>query len=145
MRNPNTFLVVNSDLAPGVHPPNKSGYGTRDVQVALGAVYGKPVEYYGPWYQSSKVEGAKLRISFTHVGKGLTVPPGQKLQGFLIAGEDKKFRWADAAIDGQTVLLSSPDVPNPVAARYAWTWPLAWANLFNLDGLPVLGFRTDDW
>jgi sialate O-acetylesterase len=145
MRNPNTFLVINSDLAPGVHPPTKSGYGARDVQVALGAVYGKPVEYYGPLYQSFRVEGGKVRIAYTHVGRGLSVPQGQPLQGFCLAGSDKKFHWAAAVIDGQTVVLTSPDVPNPVAVRYAWTWPLAWANLFNLDGLPALGFRTDAW
>jgi sialate O-acetylesterase len=145
MQNPNTFLVINSDLAPGVHPPNKSGYGARDVQVALGAVYGKPVEYYGPVYQSFKVESSKARISYSHVGRGLTVPPGQPLQGFCVAGADKKFHWAAAVLDGQTVVLSSPDVHDPVAVRYAWTWPLAWANLFNRDGLPALGFRTDTW
>lgn len=145
MPNPNTFLVVNSDLAPGVHPPNKSGYATRDVQVAMGAVYKRPVEYYGPMYQSFRVEGNHVRISYTHVGKGLTVPTGQALQGFCLAAGDKKFHWAVAAIDGPTVVLSCPDVPNPVAVRYAWTWPLAWANLFNLDGLPALGFRTDSW
>ncbi|MDD5349390.1 MAG: hypothetical protein PHQ12_04185, partial [Chthoniobacteraceae bacterium] len=145
MKNPNTFLVINSDLAPGVHPPTKSGYGTRDLQVALGAVYGKPVEYYGPMFQSVKAEGNKLRVSFTHVGKGLTVPAGQKLQGFCVAGEDKKFRWADAQIDGRTVVVSCAEVPHPVMVRYALTWPLAWANLFNAEGLPALGFHSDAW
>jgi sialate O-acetylesterase len=110
--------------------------------VALGAVYGEPIEYYGPIFQSFKVEGNQLRISYTHLGKGLTIPPNQKLQGFAVAGEDKKWHWADAVIEGQTVVLSSPDVPNPVAARY---WPFAWANLFNIDGLPASGFRTDSW
>ncbi|MFA6287724.1 MAG: hypothetical protein WC661_10105 [Opitutaceae bacterium] len=142
-QNPNTFLVTTTDLAGGVHPANKSGYGTRDCLVAMGAVYGKAVEYYGPVYESAKQEGGTLRISFTHTGKGLTTPAGQPLQGFLIAGEDKKFHWADARIDGKTVVLSSPQVPRPVAARYAWTWPLAWANLFNADGLPAFSFRTD--
>ncbi len=139
---PNTFLAITSDLAPGTHPINKSGYATRESRVALGAVYGKPIEYYGPMFESSKVEGAQIRITFTHVGKGLTTSSNQKLQGFVIAGEDKKWHWADAVIDGQTVLLSSPDVPSPVATRY---WALAWANLFNLDGLPASGFRTDSW
>ncbi len=143
---PNVFLVITSDLATGVHPPNKSGYGTRDCRVALGAVYGQPVEFYGPLYQAVKVEGGKLRLTFMHVGKGLTVPPGQTLQGFMIAGEDKKFHWADAVIEGPTVVLSSPVVPAPVAARYAWApFDITWANLFNADGLPALTFRTDAW
>lgn len=141
-RNPNTFMVITSDLAMGVHPANKSGYAARDLRVALGAVYGRPIEYYGPKYESFKVEGDKIRIFYTHVGKGLVVPPGQTLQGFIIAGSDKKFYWADAVIDGQTVVVSSPKVPNPEAVSYAMAWPLAWANLFNADGLPAIGFRT---
>jgi sialate O-acetylesterase len=145
MNNPATFMTGATDLATGVHPANKSGYGTRDSLVALGAVYKKKVEYYGPLYQASKVDGDKLRLSFTHTGKGLTVPAGQKLQGFSIAGEDKKFYWADAAIDGDTVVLSSASVPKPVAARYAWNWDIRWANLFNKDGLPAIMFRTDAW
>lgn len=138
----NTFLTITTDLVPGVHPINKSGYATRDCRVAMGGVYGKSIEYYGPMFQDFKVEGNKVRISYTHVGKGLTVPANQKLQGFAIAGEDKKFHWADAVIEGQNVVLSSPEVPTPVAARY---WPDAWANLFNIDGLPAFGFRTDSW
>jgi len=143
--NPNIFLVTTSDLATGVHPANKSGYGTRDCQVALGAVYGKPVEFYGPRYHSFTVEGNKLRIVFTHVGKGLTFPKGQALQGFAIAGEDKKFHWAEAVIEGQSIILSSPAVSKPQAARYAWApFDISWANLFNMDGLPALSFRTED-
>jgi sialate O-acetylesterase len=142
MKFPNTFLSLTTDLAPTIHPPNKSGYATRDSRVALAVVYGQPIEYYGPIYDSFKVEGSQVRISFTHIGKGLTIPPNEKLQGFALAGDDEKWHWADAAIDGATVVLSSPDVPNPVAARY---WPFAWANLFNIDGLPASGFRTDSW
>jgi len=142
MKFSNTFLAITSDLATGIHPINKSGYATRESKVAFGAVYEKSIEYYGPIFQSFKIEGAQIRISYTHIGKGLTVPPDQKLQGFAIAGGDKKWHWANAAIDGETVILSSPDVPNPIAARY---WPFAWANLFNIDGLPASGFRTDSW
>jgi sialate O-acetylesterase len=139
---PNTFIALTTDLAIGIHPPNKSGYATRDSQVAFGAVYGEPVEYYGPMFQSGKVDGGKIEISFTHVGKGLTFPMGQKLQGFAIAGEDQKFHWADTTIDGATVVVSSPQVPAPLAVRY---WPFGWADLFNGDGLPASGFRTDSW
>lgn len=106
MRNPNTFLVINSDLAPGVHPPNKSGYGARDVRVALGAVYGKPVEYYGPVFQSFQVEGSKVRISYSHLGRGLTVPPGQPLQGFCVAWRRQEVplgRGGDRRPDDRTV------------------------------------------
>ena len=142
MKLPNTFLTITTDLAPGIHPPNKSGYASRDCMVALGAVYGMPIEYYGPIFQSCQVEGDRIRINYTHAGKGLTVPANQKLQGFAIAGEDQRFHWADATVDGVTVVLAAPEVPKPVAVRY---WPFAWANLFNRDGLPASGFRTDSW
>jgi sialate O-acetylesterase len=67
------------------------------------------------------------------------------LQGFAVAGEDKVFYWAEAVIDGNTVLVSSEKVANPVAVRYAWGKEHPWANLFNKDGLPAVTFATDDW
>lgn len=106
---------------------------------------GKKVEYYGPIYQGHKTEGDKIRVIFTHVGQGLAFKHGDKLQGFAIAGADKKFVWADAAIDGDTVVLSSALVTEPMAVRYAWSQTHPWANLFNRDGLPALSFRTDTW
>ncbi|HWA96976.1 MAG TPA: sialate O-acetylesterase [Pirellulales bacterium] len=145
MTYPNTGIVISSDLGPMTHPTNKSGYGTRASRVALGMVYGKSVEYYGPVYESHQVEGDKVRVRFTHVGRGLAYAHGERLQGFAIAGPDKKFAWAEATIDGDSVLLGSPDVANPVAVRYGWSQRHPWANLFNCDGLPALAFRTDKW
>jgi sialate O-acetylesterase len=142
---PNTAMVTASDLGSGVHPLNKSGYGSRAARVALGLVYKQPVEIYGPVYQSHQVDGNKVRISFAHVGKGLAFRHGEKLQGFAVAGEDRTFRWADAVIDGQAVVVSSPQVAKPVAVRYAWAQRHPWANLFNQDGLPALPFRSDAW
>ncbi|MDA3797733.1 MAG: hypothetical protein PF692_01485 [Kiritimatiellae bacterium] len=145
MEIPNTYMVFTSDLMPGVHPANKSGYASRGCRVALGAVYEKKLEYYGPIYKSHKIEKNQIRLSFSHIGKGLVFPPDQKLQGFAIAGEDRRFFWADAVIDGDIVIVSSPEVEKPVAVRYAWSWWFPWANLFNKDGLPALTFRTDQW
>ena len=142
--NSKTFMVPTTDLDTGVHPKNKSGYAQADVRVALGAVYGRPVEFSGPLYKSCESVGGKMRLTFTHVGKGLIFAK-DKPQGFCLAGEDKRFCWADVVIDGQTLLLSSPQVPRPVAARYAWAWDVRWANFFNRDGLPAPMFRTDDW
>lgn len=142
---PNTAMVISSDLGSGQHPTNKFAYAYRDATVALGMVYGKPVEYYGPVYQSHTVENGKVRIKFTHVGKGLAFKNGDKLQGFVMAGADKQFHWADAVIDGDTVVLSSPKVSQPESIRYAWSLKRAWANLFNKDGLPAIPFRTDRW
>ncbi len=143
MQYPNTAMAISSDLGPGVHPVNKSGYGVRACRVALGMVYGQKVEIYGPTYQSHQIEGSKVRISFTHVGQGLAFKHGDKLQGFAVAGKDMKFVWADAVIDGATVVVSNAAVAEPVAVRYAWAARHPWANLFNRDGLPALPFRTD--
>ena len=84
-------------------------------------------------------------MKFTHTGKGLAFRNGEALQGFMIAGEDKKFVWADAQIEGETIVVSSKDVPHPSAVRYAWAGSFPWANLFNMDGLPAQPFRTDNW
>lgn len=144
-QHPNTAMVISTDLGGMTHPTNKSGYGERAKQVALGFVYDRKVEYSGPLYASHAITGDKVRIKFTHTGQGLAARHSDKLQGFLIAGEDKKFVWADAVIDGDTVLVSSKDVPKPVAVRYAWSSNAPWANLFNKDGLPAQTFRTDEW
>lgn len=141
---PKTFLVTASDLGSGIHPSNKSGYGYRSARVALGGVYDKKVEIYGPTYKSHKVEGEKVIVTFAHKGAGLKFAHGDKLQGFAVAGEDKKFHWADATIEGDSVTLTSPKVKKPVAVRYAWAATHPWANLFNADGLPALPFKTDE-
>ena len=145
MKYPNTHMVTSSDLGPGIHPPNKSGYGARAVQVALATAYGRNNEYLGPLYASHTIDGGRITLKFTHTGKGLTFKNGDALQGFIIAGEDKKFVWADAKIEGDTVVVSSAAVPHPAAARYAWSNSFPWANLFNQDGLPAQPFRTDFW
>lgn len=143
MKHPNTFMAIASDLGPMTHPTNKSGYGARSARVALGAVYGKKIEIYGPIYKSHTVEGNKVRVTFDHVGQGLTSKHGDKLQGFAIAGADGKFLWADAAIEGDAVVISSSQVEKPAAIRYAYSNKHTWANLFNKDGLPALPFKTD--
>lgn len=145
MNYPNTYMVTASDLGGSTHPVNKSGYGARAARVALGAVYGKPLEIYGPVFQKQTIEGDKVRLEFTHTGQGLAFKHGAKLQGFAVAGADRVFHWADASIDGNTVVVSAAQVPKPAAVRYAWASTHPWANLFNRDGLPALTFRTDDW
>jgi sialate O-acetylesterase len=142
---PKTSMVTTSDLGGGTHPTNKSGYGQRAADVALSTVYDRKTEPYGPIYTSYSIEGGKVRIKFNYVGQGLAFKHGEKLQGFAIAGEDKAFRWADAVIDGDDVIVSCASVPNPVAVRYAWSKSHPWANLFSRDGMPALPFRTDLW
>jgi len=103
------------------------------------------VAIYGPVYESHKVEGDSIRITLKHVGRGLAIARSDKLQGFAVAAKDRGFHWADAKIDGNTVVVSSDKVSQPVAVRYAWSRRRPWANLFNKDGLPALSFRTDGW
>lgn len=142
-QNPNTFMVETSDLGDGIHPANKLAYGYRDAKVALGAVYHEPIEISGPVFSQAEVSGDKIRIHFTHVGKGLVFRNGDKLQGFALAGADKKWFWANATIDGDSVVVTSDQVPQPQFVRYAFAGNYPWANLFNLDGFPALPFRTD--
>jgi sialate O-acetylesterase len=141
---PNCGLALAIDIgdAGDIHPKNKQEVGRRLALDALAQTYGKKVECSGPWYRSMKVDGDKIRLEFDHADRGL-VAKGDKLTGFAIAGEDRKFVWADAVIDGQTVIVSSAAVPKPVAVRYAWDInPVC--NLCNQAGLPAVPFRTDD-
>lgn len=144
MKHPGTAMVTARDLGSGIHPRNKSGYGHRAAQVALGFAYKHKVEIYGPIYESHKVEGGKLRIQFKHIGAGLATKYGDRLQGFAVAGKDGKYHWAKAVIEGDSVVASSGDVPHPVAVQYAWDKKSPWANLFNKDGLPGLIFRAGE-
>jgi sialate O-acetylesterase len=89
------------------------------------------------------IEGDKIRIRFTHTGGGLLAKDGS-LQGFSIAGLDQKFYWVSATVDGDSVVVSNPHVPDPVAVRYAWA-DSPECNLFNAEGLPASPFRTDNW
>jgi sialate O-acetylesterase len=100
----------------------------------------------GPMYKSSTFNNGKATISFDYVGKGLVVKDKYDyLKGFEIAGADKKFYYAQAAIDGDKVVVWSDSVAQPVAVRYAWTDAPVDANLFNADGFPASSFRTDNW
>lgn len=143
----NTGLVVTIDLGDGgeKHPKNKLDVGKRASLLALAKAYEKPIEYSGPIYDGMTVEGSKIRIRFQHVGGGLVARDSGKLKRFAIAGADRKFVWAEAVIDGGTVVVSSEEIDKPVAARYAWAENPAGCNLANQAGLPASPFRTDDW
>lgn len=130
--------------AKNIHPRNKQEVGRRLALWALAQVHGRAVEPSGPLYTASQTESGRIRISFDHLGGGL-VAQGGPLKRFQIAGEDKAWVWADAVIDGDTVVVSSPKVPKPVAVRYAWANNPEGCNLYNKAGLPASPFRTDAW
>ena len=144
---PHTFMAVTLGLVEGnvAHYKNKKEAGRRLAAAALAGVYGRDIEGSGPIYQSMKVEGGAIRVEFTHVGKGLVTKGGGPLKTFAIAGADHKFVWADAVIDGNTVVVSSSRVAAPVAVRYAWADNPMGFNLYNKADLPASPFRTDDW
>ena len=144
-RVPNTALACIVDIgdAKDIHPKDKQDVGLRLALGALGTTYGQKIEFSGPQFKAMKIEGGKVRISYSHIGGGLVVK-GDKLTGFAVAGKDKNFVWADATVDGDTVVLSAAAVAEPVAVRYAWANnPVC--NLYNKAELPAVPFRTDDW
>ncbi len=142
---PKTGMAVAIDIGEtgDIHPKNKQDVGARLARWALADTYGQPVVKSGPLYRSFSVEGAAVRVRFDH-GEGLATADGAPPKGFAIAGADRKWRWAEARIDGETVVVSSPEVPRPVAVRYAWA-DNPEATLRNGAGLPASPFRTDDW
>jgi len=159
--------IIDIGEARDIHPKNKQDVGKRLALAALAIEYGKKLEYSGPRFDKMAIEGNKARISFTHLGGGLVARPFEDMKpygptlakrfgvpitpelrpksevyGFAIAGKDMKFVWAEARIDGDTVVVSSPKVPKPYAVRYAWdNNPVC--NLYNKAGLPACPFRTD--
>jgi sialate O-acetylesterase len=142
VRNTGIANTIDVGDAGDIHPKNKQDVGKRLALNALALTYGKKITYSGPVYKSMKAEGNAIRLSFDHVGGGLMAKGGTTLTGFAIAGDDKKFVWADAKIDGNTVVVSSPKITKPTAVHYAWSNnPVC--NLYNKDGLPALPFRTD--
>ena len=118
---PNTGMAVVLDTGEihNVHPKNKEPLGEDLSKIALANVYGRKIEFSGPVYASSKVEGNAIRIKFTHAA-GLKSKDGGPLKWFQIAGADQKFVDADAKIVGDSVVVSSPQVGAPLAVRYAW-------------------------
>ncbi len=143
---PNTGMAVTIDIgeAEDIHPGNKQDVGKRLALWALNKTYNKDVPFSGPLYKSSDIIGNKVIIHFEHVYDGLKTSDNGTLKGFSIAGEDQKFYWAEAKIEGNSVVVSSSQVSNPESVRYAWSSNPE-CNLINSANLPASPFRTDDW
>lgn len=156
---PNTGMATAIDIGDpnDIHPKNKQEVARRLALEAERIAYGREpvraagkgepasaekVMTRGPIYEKMKIEGGRIRLFFRFVGRGL-MAKGGSLKQFSIAGNDGKFVWANAVIDGKTVVVWSPEVPSPRAVRYAWDSYPEGANLCNLDGLPAGSFRTD--
>ena len=146
---PNTGMASAIDIGEGkdIHPKNKQDVGKRLALNALKTTYGKDIVYTGPTYQSMKVDGAKVTVTFNNTGSGLKVISKYGyINGFTIAGADHKFHWAKATlVNNNTIVISSDEVSSPVAIRYGWADNPDDLNLFNSENLPANPFRTDSW
>lgn len=143
----NTGMAVGIDAGEwnDIHPLNKKDIGERLALWAEYLAYGaKDVVYSGPIYQSYKIEGNKIILSFSSIGSGLMVKGGGDLYYFAIAGTDKRYVWAKAVIEGDKVIVWNNDIQNPKYVRYAWADNPEGANLYNKEGLPASPFETDN-
>jgi sialate O-acetylesterase len=142
---PATGMAVTIDIGDpeNVHPTNKQDVGRRLALIAKARVYGIPGGFSGPVFAAETRAGKALRVSFTDAGARL-VARGNTVKSLEIAGRDRVFHPAAAAIEGATLLVSSPEVDEPVAVRYAWSNSPE-ANLYNDAGLPAAPFRSDNW
>lgn len=145
---PNTGMAVTTDIGNpiDIHPKNKQDVGKRLAAIALHNLYAQSGEYTGPMYQSMKVEGNKIIIHFSHADSGWFVKDKYDyIKGFEIAGEDQKFQFAKALIDGTNIVVFQESVQHPVAVRYNWADDASEGNLFNSNYFPAAPFRTDNW
>jgi len=138
-------IAVTTDIGDetSLHPHNKKDVGERLALIALAQDYGEKVEYLGPTVENLTITGSILTLTLGHADGALTFK-GESERVFALAGADKKFYWASPVITGNTIALTSPEVPAPVAVRYAWAnFPRA--SLYNGAGLPMAPYRSDDW
>jgi sialate O-acetylesterase len=144
---PHVGVAVTYDLMEpedDIHYRHKQPAGERTGRVALAMSYGKDIIYSGPKFRRMEIEKNRVRIHFDHV-HGRLVAQGGSLGGFALAGEDRQFHWAQAKVEGDTVVVWHANVDKPVAVRYGWCSLPCGANLYNAEGLPADQFRTDDW
>ena len=142
-----TGMAVINDIGEDkdIHPKNKQDVGKRLAITARHVAYGENgFDWASPIYRQSTREGSAMRVWFNNSGAGLKSRDGGPVKGFVIAGADGVYVPADARIEGGTVVVSSAQVPEPRAVRYAWENNPAQANLVNSEGLPASLFRSDD-
>lgn len=145
---PNTGMAVTIDIGESkdIHPRNKQDVGKRLAAIALHNQYQKQGEYSGPLYRSMRTVGNKIELSFDHAQSGFKVNDKYGyIKGFEIAGANKQFRFAQAQVSGDKIIVWCDDVSAPVAVRYAWADDMPEANLYNKEGFPAVPFRTDNW
>ena len=143
VKNSGLAVTIDTGDPDNIHPKDKKVVGERLALCALANEYGEKIPFAGPTFDSMTHLPGALKLHFSHTDGGLVVK-GTKLEEFAVAGEDRKWHWADAKVEGDSVVVSSPMVSDPQAARYAWQANPA-ATLYNGAGLPAVPFRTDNW
>ena len=143
LRLANTGMAVIHDIGESkdIHPKNKQDVGTRLALAARAIAYKQPIEYSGPMFQAATPENGAMRVYFTHAD-GMRSSNHEAIAGFEIAGADSQYWPAEAKVDGNTIVVSNPQVTNPAAVRYAWADDPV-CNLVNQVGLPASSFRSD--
>ena len=143
LRLANTGMAVIHDIGESkdIHPKNKQDVGTRLALAARAIAYKQPIEYSGPMFQTATPENGAMRVYFAHAD-GMRSSNHEAIAGFEIAGADGKYWPADAKVEGNTILVSNPQVTSPAAVRYAWADDPV-CNLINQVGLPASSFRSD--
>lgn len=141
---PNSAMAVAIDCGEynDLHPQDKKTVGERLALCARRLAYGEDIVASGPLFKGMERRAGSIRVAFDHVGSGLVARGGGELGGFEVCGADGRFVPARATIDGDGVIVSSPDVPDPVHVRYAWRNHPADANLYNREGLPASPFSS---
>jgi sialate O-acetylesterase len=141
---PNTGMATAVDIGDpyNIHPHDKRTVGYRLAGIALRRIHARDITEYGPLYRRAQFYGSTATVEFSFAD-GLRTRGGRPV-GFAVAGPDRKFVWADATLDGNRVIVTSPQVPQIVAVRYGWDDNPA-INVENAAGLPMFPFRTDRW
>jgi sialate O-acetylesterase len=145
---PNTGMAVTTDIGDpkDIHPLNKQDVGKRLAAIALHKAYRKNIVDSGPVFKSMEVKGGKIILKFDDAENGFVVNDRYGyIKGFEIAGTDKRFHYAKASVDGNTIVVSHENIPEPQAVRFGWADDASDCNVFNAAGFPLAPFRTDDW
>ncbi|WP_309384379.1 sialate O-acetylesterase [Cerasicoccus frondis] len=142
---PETYMVVSIDIGDAdIHPNNKTRLEPRIYKTVAGGVYHKDVHFKSPKLDTISIDGKAIIVSLKDMDEPLSTPVDEPIKGFAIAGENQKFHWAEAAIQGNQIKVWSDEVSSPVAVRYAYgEFPLN--NLKTESGIPVAPFKSDNW
>ncbi|HSK13423.1 MAG TPA: sialate O-acetylesterase, partial [Phnomibacter sp.] len=143
---PHTAMAVAIDLGEwnDIHPDNKKDVGERLALAAKKVAYGEAIVHSGPLFRNAAIDGDKIIIHFDHIGSGLTTIDGEAPENFAIAGDDKKYVWANARIEGDKIIVWNSAIKEPKYVRYAWADNPSNPNVYNKEGLPASPFSTSD-